>query len=76
MKRKFLFICLTVLFFLSFISGLSSGNASAAIVCLFLAAIFGFLTYRSFNVTHKSDAIKKVPAIQSNICTPPDRPKT
>lgn len=67
MKKKIVFSALTILFCLSAVSGAASGNMSGAIGCFIIAAIFGFLAYRSFNLSRSSNS----PA--SNVCTSPPK---
>lgn len=71
MKKKIIFCGLTLLFSLSAVSGLFSGNAAGAVGCLVIAAILGFLAYRSFKT---SDSVTSATAgvKSANNTTPPE----
>lgn len=71
MKKKVFFIGLAVLFTLSAVSGLSSGNISGFIGCLAIAAVFAFLAYRTSKPQRISESGGASSVIQSNTCTPP-----
>lgn len=68
MKKKVIFIGLTVLFSLSAITGLSSGSISGFVGCLAIAAVFGFFTYRASKPQQNTENNNSVS--QSNIYTP------
>lgn len=70
MKKRLFFCGLTLLFSLSAVSGLFSGNVAGAVGCLLIAAIFGFLAYRSFK--NSDSAISATAGVKSaNNTTPP-----
>lgn len=71
MKKKVFFIGLAVLFTLSAVSGLGSGNISGFIGCLAIAAVFAFLAYRTSKPQRISESGGASSTIQSNTCTPP-----
>lgn len=75
MKKKIIFCGLTLLFSLSAVSGLFSGNVAGAVGCLLIAAIFGFLAYRSFKSS--DSAISATVGVKSaNNTTPPRKIQT
>lgn len=72
MKKRLFFCGLTLLFSLSAVSGLFSGNVAGAVGCLLIAAIFGFLAYRSFK--NSDSAISATAGVKSaNNTTPPGK---
>lgn len=70
MKKKVIFSSLTLLFSLSAISGFSNGSAGGAVVCLAIAAAFGFLAYRAFKPLHNAEC-EPAAKISANSVTPP-----
>ena len=72
MKKKIIFCGLTLLFSFSAVSGLFSGNVAGAVGCLLIAAICGFLAYRSFKSS--DSAISATAGVKSanNTAPPPE----
>lgn len=70
MKKKIVFSCLALLFAVSAVNGLASGNTSGFIGCLVIAAHFAFLAFRSFK-SGCADNEKSVSAMPLKSSTPP-----
>lgn len=71
MKKKVIFPGLTLLFSLSAISGFSSGSTGGAVVCLAIAAAFGFFAYRAFKPLHNAEC-EPAAKISADFVTPPE----